>query len=102
MSKDKVTPKNYKDFPGCRKASKARSTGRIVTVWDGEAQGMDTEGGRWQTVCEEHDSICCHETLSLAISHSSEPEGWCEPCQEELAAKEAQPPTESLAALLRF
>ena len=69
------------DYAGLRQYRKARSTGTHVGVYDGVEAGMDTDGGRWQTVCEEHGAICSHETLTLARNHASAPEGWCEACE---------------------
>lgn len=71
---------------GIRKAAYAEQNGALVSVWDGEAQGMDTEGGRWSTVCEGHGTIIAHETLTLALSHSADPLGWCEDCRDDLPA----------------
>jgi len=74
------------DYAGLRSYRRARSTGRFVGVYDGIESGMDTDGGRWQTVCEDHGSVISHETLKLAMWHSSAPEGWCEPCGDQLRA----------------
>lgn len=60
--------------------SVARSTGLRVGVYDGDASGMDTDGGRWQTVCEAHTFICSHGSLTLARDMASCPEDWCEAC----------------------
>lgn len=60
-----------------------RNTGTLVVVLDGIAAGLDTEGGRWQTICDDHGIVCSHPTLALATSHAVEPSGWCEPCAEE-------------------
>lgn len=68
-------------WAGVRSASFARSTGTLVVVYDGEEQGMDTEAGRWQTVCEDHAYIASHDTLAIARSFASAPEEFCEPCQ---------------------
>lgn len=68
------------DIAGIRSAHFARETGTLVLVVDGEAQGLDTEGGRWYTICDDHGQIICHETLALAKAHSSDPLGWCEVC----------------------
>ena len=68
------------EYAGLRQYRKARSTGTHVGVYDGGPAGMDTEGGRWQTVCEEHGYLASHGTLSLAREHASEPENWCEVC----------------------
>lgn len=68
------------DYAGLRSYTRARSTGTHVGVYDGEPAGMDTAGGRWQTVCEEHGSVISHETLRLARQWASCPEDWCETC----------------------
>jgi hypothetical protein len=65
-----------------RQHRQARSTGTHVGVWDGIAGGFDTAGGRWQTVCDEHATICSHVTLADARNFASAPEQWCETCQE--------------------
>ena len=59
---------------------KVRSTGTHVGIYDGEQSGMDTSGGRWQTVCEEHSTIISHTTRKLAFWHAPCPEEWCERC----------------------
>lgn len=56
-----------------------------VGLYDGEPAGMDTSGGRWQTVCEEHGSICSHDTLEIASTFGPCPEEWCEDCMKEWA-----------------
>lgn len=78
-----ITLKDVKNNSGLRKASVCRQTGRVVSVYDGELAGMDTIGGRWQTVCEDHSIVIAHETLKLAIWHSADPLGWCEVCMKE-------------------
>lgn len=70
------------DRAGCRQLRRARSTGTLVGVYDGEEAGLDTDGGRWSTVCEDHGTIIAHDTLTLARYHSSAPEGWCEECMK--------------------
>lgn len=68
---------------GLRQHRRARSTGTHVGIYDGLVAGMDTDGGRWQTVCEEHGGVISHETLALARHWASAPEQWCETCIEE-------------------
>lgn len=71
---------------GARVSRRCRATGTVVTLYDGDAAGMDTEGGpdgekmRWQTVCEEHGTVICHRTFEVALSHLSHPDEWCEEC----------------------
>lgn len=73
---------------GLRYWARARSTGTHVGIYDGIAAGMDTDAGRWQTVCHEHGWIISHETLALARRHAPCPEEWCEVCSGEEPAKE--------------
>ena len=67
---------------GLRALRHARQTGALVSLYDGDEAGLDTDGGRWQTVCETHGSICSHDSLATAASFLAEPAAWCEPCQE--------------------
>lgn len=64
--------------------AKARETGRPVTVVSAEDAGLDPGGEgdttKWYTICEDHGWLTGHATLALAIRHSSNPLGWCEPC----------------------
>lgn len=89
-SDSKVTPENFKHFAGYRACRKARSTGTIISVVDGLEQGLDLEGGRWYTVCEEHDTTVSHGSLTLAFSHASQPEHWCEKCRKIWDQKQKQ------------
>lgn len=72
-------------LPGVRSARYARSTKTLVFVCDGEAQGLDTEDGRypWYTVCDDHGGICAHETFTEARAWASVPQEWCPTCQDE-------------------
>jgi hypothetical protein len=72
--------KTMPDYAGLRSYTRASSTGTHVGVYDGESAGMDTDGGRWQTVCEEHGNIISHRTLALAMSFRCCPEEWCDRC----------------------
>lgn len=66
---------------GAKLSRRAQKTGTVVTLYDGVEADLDTEGGRWQTVCEDHGWIVSHSTRKLAASHLSHPEEWCEECQ---------------------
>ena len=51
------------------RTTRARSTGLPVTVAHGADLGLDTSvegGGPWYTVCDEHGTLCSHQTLALA------------------------------------
>lgn len=68
-------------YAGLREWRRNRVTGFQVGLYDGEEAGMDTDAGRWQTVCEEHGHVCSHETLSLSRSFMAVPWEWCEKCE---------------------
>jgi hypothetical protein len=62
-----------------------------VGLYDGDSPedpGLDTDAGRWQTVCEEHGSICSHSSKTIAVSFARSPVDWCEECMEIIEAKE--------------
>lgn len=62
---------------------KNRRTGTMVSLYDGEKAFMDVNGGRWQTVCEDHGAICSHDTRKLAETFLSVPDEWREECRLE-------------------
>jgi hypothetical protein len=64
-----------------------RRTASTIAVYDGDAAGLDTEAGRWQTVCETHSTILSHETQALALLHMATPDEWCEPCRKARAIR---------------
>ena len=73
----KATMPNY---AGLRQWTKSRQTGNYVGVYDGKLAGMDTDGGRWQTVCEPHGNVISHKTLELALPFAPVPKEWCDRC----------------------
>lgn len=79
--------RNLNGIAGLRLQRRNRTTGTLVGLYDGGPAGLDTEGGRWQTVCEEHGSICSHDTYAVAADFLSHPAEWCEDCQAILDAK---------------
>lgn len=67
---------------GCVQLRRARQTGRVVGVYDSAESGIECDPDLpWTTVCEEHGILVCHPTKALALSHASDPEGWCEDCR---------------------
>lgn len=72
---------DVREYAGYRRHSVARSTGTTVVLLDGIDAELDTSGGRWQTVCDPHGTVCSHDTHDLARSFMSVPEQWCETCQ---------------------
>lgn len=75
-----MSAKTMPDYAGLISYTKAHSTGTHIGVYDGGPAGMDTAGGRWQTVCEEHGWIISHDTRRRALGFRSCPEEWCERC----------------------
>lgn len=71
---------NLNGIPGLVQLRKSRQTGTMVGIYDGELQGLDTESGRWSTVCEEHGTVIAHQTLALAKTWAPVPDEWCEDC----------------------
>ena len=53
-----------------------------ISLYYGPDAGMDTAGGDWQTVCEDHGTVISHQTYKLARGWMTEPWTWCEPCRE--------------------
>jgi hypothetical protein len=68
------------NYAGLRSWVRNVATGSTIAVYDGRAADLDTDGGRWQTVCETHSTIISHRTLALARSHAAAPADWCEGC----------------------
>lgn len=70
---------------GCVSQQRSRQTGYLVGIYHGPQAGIDDDDGRapWSTVCEEHGSVICHVSLSLARAHAGVPLEWCEPCRIE-------------------
>lgn len=66
-----------RQWAGYRNAGYARETGTLVVVVNSAEAGLD---GKWSTICDDHDWVICHETLSQAIYHAPNPLGWCERC----------------------
>lgn len=54
-----------------------------VSVIDGEAAGLDTDGGRWQVCCERHGALLSVTTLKQAREDVRfDPAEFCEDCRE--------------------
>lgn len=77
-------------WAGERARTRNRRTGTLVVTVDAPAQGVDAGGDslpdgtfrpwRWATICDDHGTICGHQTLALALGHMRSPDGWCEAC----------------------
>ena len=70
------------NYAGLRRWYKNAITGGHVGVYDGRESLDDTEAGRWQTVCEDHGSICSHATFDIARAFAVVPDEWCEDCMK--------------------
>lgn len=81
-------PTNY---AGLRRWYPNPITGGNVGLYDGEPAGLDTDGGRWQTVCETHGSICSHLTFATARQFARQADEWCEDCMAIVAARAESP-----------
>lgn len=73
-------------WAGYRAHTRARSTGTVAVLLDGIAAQLDTDGGRWQTICDEHDIVIAHTRQADARAFLHHPEEWCEECMAELPA----------------
>lgn len=59
-----------------------RATGSRISVYNAAEADLDTDGGAWAVVCEDHSSILNTSTARLAFDHARDPQGWCESCRE--------------------
>lgn len=72
---------NTRTPAGLVETRRSRQTGHIVYIYDGEPARMDTEAGRWQTVCETHGYVSSHATRKRARIWLADPCRWCEECE---------------------
>lgn len=86
MSKHRLSraelDRRKRSLAGCRRLAYARSTGALTAIYDAALQGMDDTWGRWAIVCEDHGSMIESDTLKRAQWVATEPEEWCEACQD--------------------
>lgn len=66
---------------GIVKRSRNRETGTTILLVDRELSGAPDDGNRWETICEQHATVCSHETRTVAESFMPVPTEWCEDCQ---------------------
>lgn len=60
-----------------------RETGTTILLIDSQlTDEFDSFAGRWQTICDEHGTICSHETRAVAESFMAVPSEWCHVCGE--------------------
>jgi hypothetical protein len=55
---------------------------------------MDTSGGRWQAMCEQHSTISSHRTLTLAMSAAADTLEFCETCRSGEGGEGSEKPDE--------
>ncbi len=73
---------------GLVRRTRARSTSHLVGLYHAQQSGIEMDPETpWVTVCEEHGSCVCHQSLALARQWTAEPETWCEKCQKEMEEK---------------
>lgn len=71
-----------KQRAGCVQLRYAQQTGTLVGVYRSLEAGMESDPeGAWSSVCEEHHTLVCHPTRTLAVHHAVDPQGWCEECR---------------------
>lgn len=66
---------------GCVQLRRSRSSNVVVGVYRASEAGLDTSGGAWVTVCEDHGALVNHDTRATAISFAPYPSNWCEDCR---------------------
>lgn len=69
-----------KGLAGCVTQRRSRITGHLVGLYHADQADLDSSGGPWATICEEHGHVVNHPTLAHARSHLGDPTGWCEVC----------------------
>jgi hypothetical protein len=78
-----MQPYSFNGLAGCVVQRRSQRTGTLVGLYAAEQADLDPDAGPWATVCERHNAITNHTTLSLARAHLPIVE-WCEACQEQL------------------
>ena len=68
---------------GFRKGARNALTSGWNTVYDGIAQGIETDPDcRWMCVCEEHGTCVGHRALADAKETVKDATNWCDECRE--------------------
>ena len=74
-------------YRGVVEQRRNRRTRTLISLIDGDqTDEFDTSAGRWQTICEEHGSICSHGSRHLATWFMAYPDEWCERCGDSWAS----------------
>lgn len=61
-----------------------RETGSLMGVYRAEEAGLDTLGGPWVAVCEDHGSIVNVQTARRAHEAARDPRSFCEGCRDSM------------------
>lgn len=73
--------KSLREKTGIIQRARSRRYGVWVSIYEAAKADLDTSGGPYVTICEEHGTVCNHEKLMDAKRHAPDL-GWCEDCQE--------------------
>lgn len=78
-----ITVNQVLGYDGLIEAKRRHQTGRVVSIYDGAAQGFDTSDGvnPYTVLCEDHGGAIAVERLAQARGWATEPLTWCEGCQ---------------------
>lgn len=72
---------SFDGYAGCVTRFKSRATGTLVGLYASDEAGMECDPEfPWTTVCEAHNALVSHASLSLAMQ-ARDPSMWCEECQ---------------------
>ncbi len=72
-----------RNLAGVKLCRTNRLTGRVMTTYLAEAQGIDTDGVPYTVVCEEHGAIVGVRSLQVASACMAVAD-FCEDCRAEL------------------
>jgi hypothetical protein len=57
-------------------------TGKFVCLYDGAAQGLDTDAGKYTLLCTCHGLTLSHNNRAQAAQMARNPTEWCEECRD--------------------
>lgn len=69
-------------FAGCVQQRVCKQNGRVISIYNAEQAMLDSDGGPWVTVCEEHGTVVNHKSVDMARKHAPDPMSWCEECSQ--------------------
>lgn len=77
-----MTATDYRTLAGYRAHRVRTDSGATTVPVDGEAQGLDTGGGRWSMWCDTHYEVIASDNQAVLRSYLAHPLEWCEGCQD--------------------